>query len=142
MLTHLRRARLVRRVVTPLVLLSTLLACHSWSPVEIGPRLPDHVLVTPAGPDREVSGSRGAGDRVAEHCPRNRRFELYSPVVVGDTLRGYTTKESRYVEVAVPVSGICRVETRRVDALKTIAAVIGPLVVLGAAAGGAATAGT
>jgi len=132
MLTELRSTRFVRRFVTPLVLLSTLWACHSWSQIGPGPRLPGHILVTPRGPDREVGGSRGTGDRLVQPCLEQFQVEVYSPVVIGDTIRGRAAKESTSADVAIAISDICRMEERRVDVLKTIAtAVIVPMAVLG-----------
>jgi hypothetical protein len=110
MLTQFRRARFVRYVVVP-TLLVLVSGCQKWVDIELGPQLPDRVRVT-QGP---------TGVECSREAPR---FEVYTPTVVGDTLTGRATKETITVQPLVAVSDICGLEGRGGDTFATVAVTI------------------
>ena len=110
MFVQLKRSQLVRRVVTPAALVSTLSACSKWVPVELGPNLPEQVRVSTHSVPVPTAGM----------CPpRHETFRVDNPRLVADRLY-FDGGEVR----AVRVSSICRVEQRVHDEAATVTGVL------------------
>ena len=111
MVTRLRRARCVRCVVIPTLLITFLSGCYKWSTIQLGPDLPDRVRVT--------YRSSQAGAACAE------RDEFDSPVILGDVLVSQRPAEAGTVRTSIPTSNICLLEQRIADAGRSGLALLG-----------------
>lgn len=116
MLAQLRRARFVRYVVIP-ALLVLVSGCHKWVDVKLGPRMPDRVRVTTSAA------------RTDSTCPDRNRFEVHAPRVEPD---GLHHRASHYRPI--PLSRICSVEEEVSDPVATVFTVLGVLSVVFVAA--------
>lgn len=111
MISSMTRPRFVRYGVTTILLVSFLAGCHRWTPIQLGPDLPDRVRVSYTS--TSVIGA----------CPEDReRVEFRSPFIVGDSLLGRTQAEPD--TMAIATSNICLLEERRADPVRTALAVV------------------
>lgn len=113
---------MIIRHLTLALCLAGLTACRGWH--HAGKPTPDGSFE--GNPEVvRVTRTQGCGPMPTRECMANRGMvTLYGPRIQGDSLIGYFDRDSRK-RVAIVMSDITDVETKHVDKLRTIGAVLG-----------------